>query len=307
MDENFINKQRFVEKYRPTDLNIIRGNENIIKCLKSFDINDLPNMLFHGPPGTGKTTAIKALIHQKMSMFNVLELNASDDRGIDVVRNEIKHFAEASVEHRLVILDEVDFMSKDAQGALRRIMEDYYNCRFCLICNYARKIIEPIQSRCAKFRFKPIETKYMKRYICDIIRKEDMKVEDEDGINILLEGCEGDLRKLVNDLQGIKRSYEIISKRNVEEFLGKTGEEFLDEIWMILNDKAISYEEAYKKINRNEIECETLADEMFKRVLKEDSADKFDKIIELAKIEEAISLGCSEAIQLGALVGLFKR
>ncbi|KAG0441574.1 Replication factor C subunit 3 [Dictyocoela muelleri] len=147
-----------VEKYRPKTLDEMIGNPEITKILKNLN-SSLPNLLFYGPPGTGKTSAIKILCKN----YETLELNASDDRGIDTVRNQIKEFCTvSSTKNRLVILDEVDSMSRDAQNALRRIIEDT-NTRFCLIGNYVNKIIQPIQSRCTRFRFSPIKSDDMKR------------------------------------------------------------------------------------------------------------------------------------------------
>lgn len=300
------NCTKFTEKYRPKSLDEVKGNTQIMQCLKSFDCEDLPNMLFYGPPGTGKTTAIKALIHNKMKPINVLELNASDDRGIDVVRNTIKQFAETSKEHRLVILDEVDFMSRDAQGALRRIMEDFPNCRFCLICNYNRKIIEPIQSRCAKFRFKPLEKEYLKTFVCDIIKKEGIQIKDTEGIDLLLDNADGDMRKLVVDLQGIKRSFGYISKKSIEEFFGFIDSKTIANIFNSLTDKNISFKEAYDSCLKEEIESAVLLQELFKVLLESNVKNKFKIFSELGKIEIALASGCNKKIQLSAIVGAFK-
>lgn len=296
---------RFTEKYRPISLNHVRGNTNIINCLKSFNTEDLPNMLFYGPPGTGKTTSIKALINGKISPINVLELNASDERGIDVVRNRIKQFAEASTEHRLVILDEADSMSRDAQGALRRIMEDYQNCRFCLICNYARKIIDPIQSRCAKFRFTTLDDSYAKLQAIEILKAEGIEVKETEGIDKLIHSADGDMRKLVNDIQGIKRAYGYIDKKSMNEFLGMISIETINEIFELLCSDS-PYKETLDKILRFDIECGTIIKEIFPRILESNREDKFQLIKGMSGIEVALSIGCSNKIQTGALVGLFK-
>ncbi|ORD94841.1 RFC3 [Enterospora canceri] len=297
---------KITEKYRPTSLGGVRGNEEILICLRKFNLVDLPNMLFYGPSGTGKTTSIRALLNNKMSPINVLELNASDERGIDTVRNRIKQFAETSVEHRLVILDEADSMSKDAQGALRRIMEDYPNCRFCLICNYARKVIEPIQSRCAKFRFTPISPSQTRMCVVDILRKENVEVRDEEGLELLVESSDGDLRRLVNDIQGIKRAYGSISRENMEEFLGTVPRERIEAIYSILKDGEIGFKEAFDRIRKMEVETMAIVDEVFKRVLKSDREDRFRIIRGLGDIEVGKAIECSDHVQLAVLVGLFK-
>ncbi|OQS53884.1 Rfc5 [Ecytonucleospora hepatopenaei] len=302
-----MDKLKFTEKYRPNTLKEVKGNKQIIRCLESFDINDLPNMLFYGPPGTGKTTAIKALIYKKIKAFNVLELNASDERGIDIVRHVIKHFAETSTEHRLVILDEVDSMSRDAQGALRRIMEDFPNCRFCLICNYARKIIEPIQSRCAKFRFKPLDLQYVKSFVDNILQKENIKIKDDKGISLLIDHADGDLRKLVVDLQGIQNSFEFISEQNISEFLGLCDTKIMQEIFEMSIDKDVSFKQLFDYCISKNIECGNLLSFLFNKILLSGHKNRFKIMYELGNIEMALSIGCNETIQLSAIVGAFKK
>ena len=172
MGENTQTNLPWVEKYRPKRLEDLISHEDILKTIKRFmDENRLPHLLLYGPPGTGKTSTILACARQlyKGKEFNsmVLELNASDDRGIGVVRNQIMNFASTrtifSKGFKLIILDEADAMTKDAQNALRRVMEKFTeNVRFCLICNYLTKIIPAIQSRCTRFRFGPLTTTQMK-------------------------------------------------------------------------------------------------------------------------------------------------
>lgn len=297
---------KLTEKYRPTDLNNICGNTNIIQCLKSFSLLDFPNMLFYGPPGTGKTTTIKALIHNKINPINILELNASDDRGINIVRNQIKQFAETSTQLRIVILDEADSMSKDAQNALRRIMEDYENCRFCLICNYVKNIIDPIQSRCAKFKFSNMKDEEVKCHALEIINKENIVIEDIEGISMLVSAANGDMRKLINDIQGIKKTYNKIDKKHVQEFLGIVDQDQINKICGWLLNPEISFKNAYMAILNEDIECETILQEIFKKILTLKLDNKFAIIQGLSEIEYALAKGCNDKIQLSALVGLFK-
>ncbi|KAL6122505.1 Rfc5 [Nucleospora cyclopteri] len=298
--------QKFTDKYRPKNLNEVAGNENIIKCLKSFKLENLPNMLFFGPPGTGKTTSIKALIYDKMSRNNIIELNASDERGIETVRTTIKQFAEASCENRLVILDEADSMSKDAQGALRRVMEDFPNCRFCLICNFSRKIIDPIQSRCAKFRFNSISLGEVKKHMVEIIKKEEIPVKDSEALEILAKSANGDMRKLINDLQGIKAGFNEISKENIEEFLGITSKTKIDRIFQLLTNKQLSFKQRYKKIIEENVECADVIKQISEIVLFSEIPDKLRIIKELSEIEYNLSLGCSDKIQFQGFVGAFE-
>lgn len=185
------------------------GQKDIVDRLRSYARSgNLPHLMFAGPAGTGKTTSALALARELFGESwrdNFVELNASDERGIDVVRGKIKEFARTSPlggsSFKIIFLDEADALTNDAQAALRRTMERYsVNCRFILSCNYSSKIIEPIQSRCAVFRFRPLKAEEVKKYLRRIADKEGLKITDE-ALDALVHVGEGDMRKAVNSLQ----------------------------------------------------------------------------------------------------------
>jgi len=213
----------WTEKYRPKTLDEVIGQQLIVKRLKAFvEKGNFPNMIFAGSAGIGKTTCAIALANDlyKGKTEGVLkEVNASDARGIDVIRGEIKEFAKtvslSEVPLKIMFLDEADALTADAQHALRRTMEKYTKeTRFILSANYANKIIEPIQSRCVVFRFKPLSEEDMKKYIERIVNGENLKIDDK-AITALIYVSEGDLRKLTNTLQSAALQSEKITESNI--------------------------------------------------------------------------------------------
>jgi len=201
--------EMWTEKYRPQTLDEIVDQDEIVSRLKSFvKAKNVPHCIFAGPPGTGKTTAALCLAHDLYGenyREYIMELNASDERGINVVRETVKTFARTrpmgEITFKILILDEADNMTDDAQQALRRTMERYTEtARFILIANYSGKIIEPIQSRCAPFRFTYLPRESVIKRIKYICEKENVEILD-DGIEAILEISEGDLRRTINILQ----------------------------------------------------------------------------------------------------------
>lgn len=214
--------ESWVEKYRPKQLDEVESQDEIITSLKNcIKTKNIPHMLFFGPSGCGKTSAILALAREifgaKYWDDRVIELNASDERGIKVVREKIKRYAMNSINDdpnippfKLIILDEADNMTGDSQFALRKIMEDYANTRFCIICNYHNKIIDPIISRCSVYRFKPVPKENIHKKLKEICVKEGSIISDET-IAMVEQISRGDMRKAINFLQRCRNFKNFIS------------------------------------------------------------------------------------------------
>ncbi|KAG9318533.1 P-loop containing nucleoside triphosphate hydrolase protein [Chiua virens] len=238
--------QPWVEKYRPRTIDDVSAQEHTVTVLrKALSSANLPHMLFYGPPGTGKTSTILALSRQLFGPDNfrerVLELNASDERGISIVREKIKTFARQTPRaqkvssdgnsypcppYKIIILDEADSMTQDAQGALRRIMETYARItRFCLVCNYVTRIIEPLASRCSKFRFTPLDSSSTSSRLMHIAAAEHVDVSPE-VVAKLIDASNGDLRRSITYLQSASRLSSSttpptpITPRDIEEIAG---------------------------------------------------------------------------------------
>lgn len=219
----------WIEKYRPQKLDDIIGQEETKTRLKGFvESRSLPHLLFAGPPGTGKTSTVITLATEIFGKGNVrgnlLELNASDDRGIDIIRNQVKDFAKTlpigNAPFKIISLDEADALTSAAQHALRRTMERYVSSsRFVLLCNYPGKIIEPIQSRCSFFRFHRLDDKIIKKQIQSISKNEGVEFDNK-GIEMLIRVSNGDLRKAINILQATAATGKSVNKERVLETVG---------------------------------------------------------------------------------------
>jgi len=233
ISKKMINDRRpWVDKYRPKKIDDIIYQYEVVKMLKDSLLNgNLPHLLFYGPPGTGKTSSILAIAMElygpKIFKERVIELNASDERGINVVRTKIITLAKVAIgnndpnykspPYKIIILDEADAMTREAQSALRKTMEDNSNItRFCFICNYINQIIEPIASRCVKFRFKPLNEKCMYDKLKMITQEEDMDITDPT-LSAIINIAQGDMRKGIMLLQNLKYLYNF--KKNKKDII----------------------------------------------------------------------------------------
>jgi replication factor C small subunit len=214
-------REIWIEKYRPQGLDDVHGQEAIVERIQSYiDQDDVPHLLFSGPAGVGKTTTATAIAREVYGdewRGNFLELNASDQRGIDVVRDRIKGFARSSFggDFRIVFLDEADSLTDSAQAALRRTMEQFSdNTRFILSCNYSSKIIDPIQSRCAVFRFSPLGDEAVAAQVREIAATESIEVTD-DGVDAIVYAADGDMRRAINSLQAAATTGDVVDEEAV--------------------------------------------------------------------------------------------
>ncbi len=307
----------WTEKYRPKKLDEVVGQEHVVNRLKAFvQSGSIPHLLFAGPAGTGKTTCAMAIARELFGEHwksDFLETNASDERGIDIIRTKIKDFARTkplSGKFKIIFLDESDALTRDAQQALRRTMESYTRvCRFILSANYSSKIIEPIQSRCTVFRFAPLKDENVREHINKMLSGEGVQASDE-AVQALVKLASGDLRKVGNLLQSAAAVsngrieedtlYDVASQAKPEEIRniitkamsGKLLEARKEMLNMIIQ-KGLSGEDVMKSIHSIIPELET------------DDTTKAKLLDKVGEYEFRILEGANTHIQVSALLAQF--
>uniref|UniRef100_A0A1A8BXW2 Activator 1 subunit 5 n=1 Tax=Nothobranchius kadleci TaxID=1051664 RepID=A0A1A8BXW2_NOTKA len=309
----------WVEKYRPQTLDDLISHKDILSTLQRFISEDrLPHLLFYGPPGTGKTSTILACARQlyKDKEFNsmVLELNASDDRGIDVVRGPILSFASTRTifkkGFKLVILDEADAMTQDAQNALRRVIEKFTeNTRFCLICNYLSKIIPALQSRCTRFRFGPLSPDQMVPRLEHVIQQENVEVTP-DGMKAVVTLSSGDMRRSLNILQSTSMAYGKVTEDTVYTCTGQPLRSDIANIldWCLNKDFNSAYSQILQLKTLKGLALHDILTEVHLLVHRVDfpPAIRITLLTKLADIEHRLASGTNEKIQLSSMVAAFQ-
>ena len=305
----------WTEKYRPAKLKDVVGHEAIVKRLEATAKNKtMQNMLFAGQPGIGKTVCAVALAHELYGdsfRQNFLELNASDERGIDIIRGKIKNFAASlpfdGANFKIIFLDEADALTRDAQNALRRTMENYARtCRFILSCNYSSKIIEPIQSRCALFRFRPLQEEKITKRLEHIAVKEKLSIS-KDAYTALVYASEGDMRKAINYLQTVSSVVDKIDEKSVYKVAAKAKPDEIRELVEV--SLSGNFKEARKLLDSLLFEYGMSGEEVMLQIYKEvisseniEDRRKVEIIDKLGDYNFRLTEGANERIQLESLI-----
>ncbi len=306
----------WTEKYRPQSLDEIVNQTEIVSRFKNFVFEkNMPHLLLVGPSGVGKTTSILALardLYGSSYRSFILELNASDERGIGVIRNKVKNFARTAaiaspVSFKILIMDEADHLTGDAQHALRRTMEIYTKtCRFCLLGNYSENIIDPIQSRCSVFRFSPLEESDLKRYIEEIAKKENLDIVDE-GIDAIYQASSGDVRKSINLLQAAAASQKLIDDVAIYNLLGNVSPQAIKEMLdTALNGNFLESRELLRGLLINQgLSPEDIIRNIYREIMRHSTLSEQWKVKlsdTLGTIDYRLTQGSRAEIQLSTLL-----
>jgi replication factor C small subunit len=314
MDENHT---IWIEKYRPTRLADIVGQDEIVERLSSYvRTGNLPHLLFTGSAGVGKTTAAVTLAREFFGeswQMNFRELNASDERGIDVVRNQIKQFARTTplgdATFKILFLDEADALTTDAQAALRRTMESYaQTCRFILSCNYSSKIIDPIQSRCAIYRFRPLNPQALKEEISRIATHEGLHITPK-AMDAIIYIAQGDMRKAINALQGAAIISITIEEPMIYAITSNARPDEIEELLKLSLSEDFDGAESLLAhlLHERGIAPNELINQCYRALVKRsmDRGLKVELIDHLGETDFRLSEGADSDIQMEALIARF--
>jgi replication factor C small subunit len=307
----------WIEKYRPQKLADIVGQDEIVERLSSYvRSGNLPHLLFTGSAGVGKTTAAVTLAREFFKdswQMNFRELNASDERGIDVVRNQIKQFARTTplgdATFKILFLDEADALTTDAQAALRRTMENYaQTCRFILSCNYSSKIIDPIQSRCAIYRFKPLGPDAVKEEIRRIAQRERLTITSE-AMEAIVYIAQGDMRKAINAVQGAAIISPTIDEKRVYSITSTARPDEINELLSLslMGDFDGAESLLAQLLHERGIAPNELINQCYRALVKLDMERglKVKLIDHLGEADFRLSEGANSDIQMEALIARF--
>lgn len=309
----------WIEKHRPQKFEDIVGQEAIVRRIDAFiKEKNLPHLLFSGPAGCGKTSLILVAAKELYGdnwKENVMETNASMDRGIQIVREQIKDFARTksigAAPFKICILDEADALTRDAQQALRRVMEQYSSiCRFCLIANYSSRIIDPIQSRCTIFRFKPLEKEYIYKIIEKVSKEEKLKVDDK-AKEALVYVAGGDVRRLENVMQSCSMMNKKITEDLVYEIVSAARPKEIKEILELAVEGKFS--QAKDKLLETMLKHGLSGLDIVKQIqgeiwnLKISDNRKIELVDKCGEIEFRMVEGSDEYLQLESLIANFMK
>lgn len=306
----------WVEKYRPKSLDEIVNQEEVVSSLKNIlQTKAVPHMLFAGPPGVGKTATAHAFARDLFGPNYIengyfLEINASDERGIQTIREKVKMFARqipmGEYSFKILFLDESDQLTDDAQHAFRRVMEQFsVTCRFILAANYSNRIIEPIQSRCAVFRFKPLSKIHIIQYLKRIADNEGLEVDDQ-AYEVIYDFSEGDMRKAINILQACASISKRIEEKTVYEVMGYVSR---GEVRRIL-ELALSgkFTDARDEVRRLLYVQGIMPSDLVSAIYRElfyidlDEDDKLELLDLLGEVDYRVSEGATPEVQLMAFL-----